>query len=293
MTRAASRKRSTWRAMGLLVLLALVTPVVAGQVVKQPVKGNFEHLFMVNGRVVSQDGWPMDRVNVSILITGLDGVQVEPLVVPTDCHGDFSAYFRLGTLVGNAKVTVTIKDDDTVDVPNERQTQKLDKFFRRNDFVFTVPMDWPYGCQGPAGSPREYWPTRMTVWGRVVEGVEEHVVNGTTLESRPVQYWPLNLTITTHDRTWPPDSVQPTDPRGDFKYSWTFDDNLTEGHVDVEILGQKARAEVDPVTRIAFFKLNTGEPSSMSTPAPGLLLAVGALAIAAALGVRPRKRGRA
>lgn len=254
-----------------------------------PRGAGFEHLYWVDGRVVDKEGWPASSLDVVVSVSNVKGVRVEPVRTTTNCNGDFGVWFPIGTLDGRGKVRVEVAEDDNEGVEPVSQTQDLDRFFRRNDFVLKLEEEWPFSC----GQARSYWPGRITAWGRVVEGVEPHDANGTHLDARAIQYWPLDLIVITNESVFPPDSVQPTDEFGDFQYSWTFNNSVEKATVAIRVKGVKQNITIDPLTRVAYFKINVGQPPTLEsldeTPGAALGLALAAVA-AVALATARRRR---
>jgi hypothetical protein len=260
---------------------------VDGQVFIQPPQGEFTDVYFVAGRVVSEDGRPVNHALIEVVVTGVRGVRVEPVTVQSDCHGDFGAVFNaLGAMEGRPKVTARLQAEPDRNVTAAEETQDADTFHRRNNFVFENPGEWERGC----GDVHTYWDTRVTAWGRVVEGVPGYEENGETFHARAVEGKQVNLSVTTDGRTHGPPRGSPptvTDERGDFKYSFTFGRALDSGTLHLNVGGEWQNATIDPVTRIAFFNVNVGDdPPAVQgflTPAASIVAALTAVAAAALL----------
>lgn len=286
--------RAPRAAVAALLLAVLLSSTSAAQVIGRPIKGGFEEIFMVNGRVVDENGWPVNQALLTVHVTGLKGIHVPPFQVGTNCNGDFTGYIDLRDIPdtrGKVRVTLEAPEEELPGFEPVSVEQPVDTLYRRNDFVLKLPFSWPSDCMEARG----YWMGRVTVWGRAVHGVGTHDLNGTTLFADPVQYWPVDINVSVEEggRVWPPDSVIPTDERGDFKYSYTFDENVTQAHVIIRVKDTViTRADYDPLARVAFVKINTGVDPPRDTPAPGPLLALAAGLIALAIGgARPRRPG--
>ncbi len=276
-----------------VAIAALVATPAAAQVLRRPLLGDFEDIYLVTGRVVDREGWPVNQAILTVSVDNLEGIRVEDTKIGTDCRGDFIAYFDLKTIPrGRGRVTVSVdRPDGLAGFQPTSRTQDVDVVFRRNDFSIVLAFDWPSTCPAE-NNARTYWHGLASVRGRVVEGhAKAFDVNGSSVYARPVPYWPvdMNVTVNRDGMRWPPDSTIPTDERGDFLYSWTFDDNVTVASIEVVVKGVRTRVDVDPVARVAFVKLNLGETPDLGTPAAGAAIVAIAIVVAAVAG-RARRR---
>lgn len=273
----------------LLALLLLGS--ASAQVIRNPRSPGeeFEATVDVVGRIVDSQGWPVNQFFVDVALVGVEGVSDKPLRVGTNCNGDFGAVLKLGTIRGK-EPRVVVSSHENQFLPTNasfRLEQPLDTFYRLNQFVAVLDEPWPSEC----GRAHDYWPGRVTVWGRFVEGTERYEKNGTrNLRSQPVPYWPigLNVTLDTGGR-FPPDSLIPTDEVGDFQYSWTFEKPVRGANLTAEAKGERVEVAMHPEGRVAFVKMHVGRDPPVETPGVALPLALAALcAVALALASRRR-----
>ncbi|MHB8604777.1 MAG: hypothetical protein ACYDCK_05930 [Thermoplasmatota archaeon] len=283
-------------AIALFVLL-LGAGFASAQIIKNPNPLPFESQYVVMGRAVDKDGEPVSQALLTVAIDGLKGITVKPTQVQTDCFGDFGAFFDLGTLGGNPRVTVSIEGKDNGNVSAVSTAQDLNTQFRRNDVILRLKDPWPFEC----GHARDIWPHRVTVWGRVVRGVDFYKINNTQdLTAVPLNDTALDLEfkILPDRTTWRPDTVGPlmTDRLGDYQYSWIFQNDTDFGQAFLGVANHSLIGNFDNTTRVVFLDLNVGRdaPTKGFLPAPDApaVLAAALLALLGVAAMRPARRPR-
>lgn len=268
-------------AVALLALLLLST--ASAQVIRNERNPGeeFHNTVDVVGRIVDSQGWPVNQFFVDVSLVGVEGISEKPLRVGTNCNGDFGAVLKLGTIRGS-NPRVRVESHASQFLPTNasfREEQPLDRFHRLNQFVVVLDEPWPSEC----GRSHEYWPGRVTVWGRFVEGTTRFEQNDTrNLHSKPVAFWPmgLNVTLDTGGR-FPPDSLIPTDAVGDFQYSWTFEQPVRAANVTATAQGVTAQVDMHPQGRVGFVKIHVGRDAPSYAPLPAVALALAAVGAAA------------
>ncbi|MEA3201497.1 MAG: hypothetical protein QOE90_2925 [Thermoplasmata archaeon] len=276
------------RALPFLVLLALAIPVAAAQNLIAPITGDFGSTYLVYGRAIDADGKPI--VNGAINATlSAPNVIASPTTFGTDCYGFFIGSFNLHDADPRGAITVTLEGPGG----KATATHDLDPFYRRTDFTLVYPATWH-------GAPctdrlQPIWEGRVSVSGRLVERVPAYSENGATLNAKPhLTYLHLTWVDAHGDRICPPqgDAANnvcepiPTDERGDFRYSWTFNESVDpSGHVEVGWGNGTANLTIDPKARMAFGEIEvTGQgpaPIARVSPLPPAPLAIAAVALGA------------
>ncbi len=260
------------RALLLLSLLVMALPPACAQSLINPVRGDFASTYLIYGRAIDAQGKPVVYGTVNATLAQ-EGVQPTSTPIGTDCYGFFIGYFTIGNVDPHGTLTVTLEG------PAGQATDKhgLDPFYRRSDFTLTYPGAW----QGPACRDKvvPLWEGRVSVSGRLVERVAPYTENGATLTSRA---HPSYLRLTWVDqhgvRACPPQGDDPrvcetipTDERGDFRYSWTYNESIEPiGHVEVDWGNATTNLTMDPKMRIAFgeIEVNGQGPAPVGKPAP-------------------------
>ncbi|GEM_PF-3887641 len=272
------------RLAAALALLALLAPLAAAQERINPIQGAYGEVYVIAGRALDADGNPIVRGTVTASLDS-PGVQATPLSIGTDCYGTFFGYYTLHAVNPKGSITVAIKGPDG----EGSQSKGLDPFFRRSDFLLRYPGHTQGACPDAQPTP---WGSRATVSGRLLERVPSYDPGTGSLDARPFQgYVRLALVLKDGSRFCPPSQQGatlcepiPVDERGDFRYSWTFNDafNAT-GHVEVVAGNRTFNETLDPVYRIAWADEETtgqGPPAPAPTPLPPVL-ALAAVAVAA------------
>lgn len=260
-----------------------------------PIVGSFTGVYVVAGRVIDALGQPVARGEV---VVELDqpGVRAQPLRAATDCFGVFLTSFDLRDVKPEGKVHVTFKGQGG---PDARATAPLDAFHRRTDLKLRYEGQWAGGCPDQT----HLWGRRVSVTGRVVNRTEPYEENGVTYHARPeagravLYFW-----ISPGAPVCPPRGDAPgscdleagrIDERGDFRYSWVFDQPLDlrpDQRVEVLVAGRSHNLTVDPEWRVATVLLDAsgrGPPPREEAPAAPLPLVLGVLALLVLVRRRP------
>lgn len=277
------------RALLLVVVATLLVPVAAAQSRINPIQGDYTDTYVFYGRAIDSAGQPVVYGTIEVSIEAPD-VKATTTRVGTDCNGFFIGYFTIKSVDPRGKLTATLAG------PNGTATEEhgLDPFFRRSDFKLSYPGVWSgLPCQDNIRPP---WEGRITVAGRLLVRVPPTEINGVTYNARPYGGY-VRLAYVTQDghRFCPPSAKDPAacdpvpvDERGDFRYSWTFENPLNAtGHVEIATGNATFNVTTDPMMRIAFAEIETtgqGAPP-IQTPGPALVVGLAAVALAA-LGAR-------
>lgn len=283
--------------MRLLALaLVLLVPLAAAQTLVNPVKGEYNEVYIIAGRAIDALGRPATGATLLVELEQ-KGIRAEPLQAKTDCFGVFITYFELKEVKSDGKATLTLKGEqgglDT------RTTVTLDHFYRRSDVLMRYEGKWQSYC--PDQTP--LFGNRVSITGRILNRTEPYEVDGVKYDAKPeieqvrLRYWDQP-----NHYVCPPSAEAPgncdaraglVDERGDFKYSWLFEKTFdVPADAKVEVLaGDKSwNFTVDPTYRVATALIEaTGQgPTKLETPAAPLA-ALLALVGLAALASRPKR----
>lgn len=274
------------RALLLLALLGLAAPLVAAQTAINPIEGPYEENYIVTGRILDKNGNPASGARLSVTIVQ-QGVRASDEPATANCKGDFIVAFRGLHEVsprGQTKVTLLANPLGAEVVAHAA----LDPFVRRTDMRMDVPYAWTYVCAEEKNPPFD---TVISVTGRVLNRTDPYKAEGVTYHARAYK-GPVALAWMASDGSFvcPPATTGGcdttyTDERGDFRYTWTFQQPVIPGgHVSVFVGGKVFNATVDPTSRLAVHHIELsgqGPPATERTPGAGALFALAAVAVAA------------
>lgn len=284
--------------MRLLALaLVLLLPLAAAQTLINPVKGEYTEVYIIAGRAIDAVGRPAAGATIVVELEQ-KGIRAEPLEAKADCFGVFITFFDLKEVRGDGAVKLTLKG--RAGGPDATASAPLDHFYRRTDMTVRYEGQWDSTC--PTQTP--FYPNRVSVTGRIVNRTEPYQRNDVTYHAKPYdgnvrfRYWDSPTRF-----TCPPAPADPTlcdpdagtvDERGDFKYSWVFDDQfeVPEG-AKVEVLagGKSYNFTVDREWRVAAARIEaTGRgPAPLESPGIPLAALISVVALAALLWRRTRR----
>lgn len=265
---------------------------MAAQTLVNPIVGTYQGVYVITGRVIDALGHPAARGEV---IVELDqpGVRAAPLSAATDCFGVFLTSFDLKEVKPEGKVKVTFRGQGAPDVS---VTAPLDAFHRRTDLKLRYQGQWGGGCPDQT----HLWESRVSLTGRVVNRTEPYEENGVTYHARPqpgradIYFW-----IAPGVPVCPPrgdvrgacdENAGRVDERGDFRYSWVFDQplNLTpEQRIEVVVGGVSHNFTIDPEWRVATALIDVSgrgpPPRDDAAPAAPVAALLAGLAVLALL----------
>jgi hypothetical protein len=284
-------------------LLALtLAPALAGAQVGQgssgtftnPVVGAYSDIYVIAGRVIDALGNPAWGANLTVEIQQ-KGVTAKPLHATADCFGLFITFFDLVHVDPKGSATVTVHPEDGG--PEARNSSTFDPFFRRSDIFLQYQGKWPDPV-GNCADKSPLWPGRVSLMGRVILRSEPYEHNGETFDARPYtgraslrfvdEYGQENCPL--NGRTGECET-EPVDERGDFKYSWVFQDPVNAtGEMQVRLENKTWNFTIDPVyrTSLAYIEIS-GQGRPPPKPTPGVD-AVAVIVPALALALASRKR---
>lgn len=264
------------------------------QTLTAPLEGSYTEVYVVTGRAIDALGKPAARAE---LVLELDqrGVKAEPLRASTDCFGVYITSFTLRNPRAEGKVKVTLKGVDGA--PDAVGEANLDPFYRRTDLHLRYQGEW-----GGAGCPSQtpLWGKRVSITGRILTRVEPYDESGATFHAirygghPQISYWPTESHVVCPpaqtDANRCDMGVAAVDERGDFRYSWVFEQEFElSGTERIEVVaGERSyNFTLDPDYRVATAMIETtGQgpppPTRESPAAPAALLVLGLAAVALA-----------
>jgi hypothetical protein len=289
-----------------LLLVATLAPTVAtaqtpaggtGTIVS-PVRGNYTDIYLVAGRAVDALGGPAVGADLTLTIDQAN-TNAKPLHAKADCFGVFIAYFTIQHVDPSGTLTVTLSHPGAPDATN---TTHFDPFYRRSDVLLQYQGKWDSTCPDQS----QYFPARISVQGRIVNRTEPYTVGGETYDAVPYSGHVSIRWIDARGHSecpQPPQGTgcqtQPVDERGDFRYSFVFDQtrpfNAT-GFIEVQFGNMSWNFTVDPLYRAAIARIDVsgrGPPTYVigTKPTPDAPMAVAIAVVAvAAISLRLRRR---
>ena len=271
---------------GAILALALAPSPAAAQTLAAPIQGNYDEVYVIAGRAIDKDGFPLSGGNVTIEIPG-----AAPLRAGLNCKGDFLASFPIRHVeadqVGRVRLhALTEGDDDVAEF-------KLDPFYRRNDVTLRLDGAWMKVC----AREQNVWDVSASIAIRVLNRTEPYQAGGETFHARPYAglvdlYFEApggNRVCAPHPQIQREGVCERfiPDVRGDVRYTFTLDQPFPGGgRIEVTYADNKTLfLDVDAETRIVTSYLEVsgrGAPRELyETPGAPAILLVGVLAVVA------------